>query len=452
MTSYQDTRTRRGPDSLAFIREGMRSPGAGWINYQYASYGSTHRSSGQTITSVRTTSKAMPEFETPLAASPLLYMDQVHGVVKELDRTVRPKSRLQRKVWQICNPHPVDMKKFESTVGKEQTTLFFLKCLQKGWPAWTAYDFHYTGNIMDHALGFVIPISEYSALPTAITRFQHLALTKAYAKSKASVYQVMVYLGELKETVEMLLNPLSALKNFLKQPDGKRILSGEKLIGDLWLQYRYGLLPLMLTVQDVIEQLIVKLHKGFRVKQHRAGSHLSNVRTSGTLDQNLCANLLLRSQRSIETGIQGFATLATKHNTWSQERILGTRWQDLPATLYELTPLSFVWDWIWNIGSWIQSIVPDPSVTYLANTVSIKRTYEVKLQPIAIGLGPLWTNKGLLNAGSVGLKEASYREDTLVRTVNLQIPSLPIYQAKLLSLSRSADAISLIVTRILSQK
>jgi len=452
MTSYQDTRTRRGPIARTRIREGTRSPGAGWVNYQYYNYDSSRRTSGQSITSVRTTSKPMPEYETPLVSAPLLYTDQHRGVVRELDRTERPKSRLRRKVWQLCNPHPVDMAKFESTVGSTETTLYFLKCLQKGWAPWTAYDFHYTGNIMDYALGLVLPVSEYSVLPTTFTRFQHLALTKAYMKSKASVYQVMVYLGELKETVEMLLNPLSALKSFMEHPSNKRLLAGEKLVGDLWLQYRYGFLPLILTIQDVIEQLIVKLHKGFRVKQHRAGTHLSVARTSGTLDQNFCAELMLRSQRSIETSIQGFATLATKHNTWSSERILGTRWQDLPATLYELTPLSFVWDWVWNIGSWIQSIVPDPSVTYLANTVSIKRTYKVSLVPIAIGLRPYWTNKGLLNAGSVGLKEASYQESTLLRTVNLQIPALPVYQAKLLNLSRSADAIALIVTRILSRK
>jgi hypothetical protein len=394
----------------------------------------------------------MPVYKPPLELAPLLYIDQIHGVVKELDRTERPKSRLQRKVWQLCNPHPVDMKKFESTIDDTETTLYFLKCLQKGWQPWTAYDFHYTGNIMDQALGFILPLTEYSALPTTLTRFQHLALTKVYAKSKASIYQVMVYLGELKETVEMLLNPLSALKAFMKHPANKRLLAGEKLVGDLWLQYRYGFLPLILTIQDVIDQLIIKLHKGFRVKQHRAGSHLSETRTSGTLDQNLCAQLMLRSQRSIETSIQGFATLTTKHNTWSQERILGTRWQDLPATLYELTPLSFVWDWVWNIGLWIQSIVPDPSVTYLANTVSIKRTYKVSLLPIAIGLRPVWINKGLRSAGSVGLKEASYQESTLVRTVNLQIPALPVYQDKLLNLSRSADAIALIVSRILSRK
>jgi hypothetical protein len=394
----------------------------------------------------------MPVYKPPLELAPLLYIDQIHGVVKELDRTERPKSRLQRKVWQLCNPHPVDMKKFESTIEDTETTLYFLKCLQKGWQPWTAYDFHYTGNIMDQALGFILPLTEYSALPTTLTRFQHLALTKVYAKSKASIYQVMVYLGELKETVEMLLNPLSALKAFMKHPANKRLLAGEKLVGDLWLQYRYGFLPLILTIQDVIDQLIIKLHKGFRVKQHRAGSHLSETRTSGTLDQNLCAQLMLRSQRSIETSIQGFATLTTKHNTWSQERILGTRWQDLPATLYELTPLSFVWDWVWNIGLWIQSIVPDPSVTYLANTVSIKRTYKVSLLPIAIGLRPVWINKGLRSAGSVGLKEASYQESTLVRTVNLQIPALPVYQDKLLNLSRSADAIALIVSRILSRK
>jgi hypothetical protein len=394
----------------------------------------------------------MPVYKPPLELAPLLYIDQIHGVVKELDRTERPKSRLQRKVWQLCNPHPVDMKKFESTIEDTETTLYFLKCLQKGWQPWTAYDFHYTGNIMDQALGFILPLTEYSALPTTLTRFQHLALTKVYAKSKASIYQVMVYLGELKETVEMLLNPLSALKAFMKHPANKRLLAGEKLVGDLWLQYRYGFLPLILTIQDVIDQLIIKLHKGFRVKQHRAGSHLSETRTSGTLDQNLCAQLMLRSQRSIETSIQGFATLTTKHNTWSQERILGTRWQDLPATLYELTPLSFVWDWVWNIGLWIQSIVPDPSVTYLANTVSIKRTYKVSLVPIAIGLRPVWINKGLRSAGSVGLKEASYQESTLVRTVNLQIPALPVYQDKLLNLSRSADSIALIVSRILSRK
>jgi len=438
------------PYSLTRLREGYRYQTA--PNYVYNNYDSSHRSSGQSITSVRTTSKQMPEWKSPLVSAPLLYHDQVHGVVKELDRTERPKSRLHRKVWQLCNPHPVDMSKFECTVGSKQSDLYFLKCLQQGSPASAALDLRYTGNVMDYALGFVMPVQAYGLLRTDSLRFQHLSLTKAFAKSKASVYQVMIYLGELKETVEMLLNPLSALKAFMKQPSSKRLLAGEKLVGDLWLQYRYGFLPLVLTIQDVIEQLVVKLHKGFRVKQYRAGSHLSVSRTSGTLDQNLCAELLLRSQRSVETGIQGFATLTTKHNTWSHERILGTRWQDLPATLYELTPLSFVWDWIWNIGSWIQSIVPDPSVTYIANTVSIKRTYEVKLSPISIGLRPYWTNKGMKSAVDSGLEEASYRESVLIRTVNSQLPTLPIYQAKLLSLSRSADAIALIVTRILSRK
>lgn len=148
------------------------------------------------------------------------------------------------------------------------------------------------------------------------------------------------------------------------------------------------------------------------------------------------------------TSVKASAVLATRQ-TMSQEKFYGNRWSDCLSTAWELKTLSFVWDWFFSIGQWLQAIVPDPDLRVIANSVSLKRENKTSVAVRHYGLGPEYVNIRMQPDSDDLIKEASYVESALVRTVNLPLPHVPIARKQLLSIARTADSFSLLIGEIL---
>lgn len=164
---------------------------------------------------------------------------------------------------------------------------------------------------------------------------------------------------------------------------------------------------------------------------------------------NVCAALQIDILEHTRSTIRAAAVLATRQRL-SKEKFYGTRWADLLSSAWELKTLSFVWDWFFQIGDWLQAIVPDPDLRVIANSVSVKRVYEHIITPITYGVS-YPTKLVTRRCDRLDLmKEASYREESLVREVNYKLPDVPVLRKQWLSLARTADALSLTIGKIIN--
>jgi len=208
-------------------------------------------------------------------------------------------------------------------------------------------------------------------LPSAVTQKSiDLAISKFYADVSDIKFNFAVFAVELAQTRDMVASRAwqigrsykllrqgkikQAIAQFTTLKQNKIPIKGDKPLkgkdlANAWLELRYGWTPLMYEIQGAIELLEEKILGG-----KLAYSYSKSTKTSYT------DNSIVRS-----SGID-FAHNATidDHVTISclikpvcpTRIILGQLGFDNPALIaYELMPYSFVVDWFYNIGDYLQS-------------------------------------------------------------------------------------------------
>lgn len=203
-----------------------------------------------------------------------------------------------------------------------------------------------------------------------------IAQTKAWADIDVSEIQGSASLGELPETVDWLVDRLKALAQLLlaiRRKDAKKL---KKLFGefkkqdgylDLWLEYRYAIRPLISDIMAALKAISATLEKGVRFTAR--GRH-SVIQEPFTTDVRLPyqnpdladpshgymahvqkssyrlyrAGVLVEVDRSIDTGLA----------IWGLDNPLEAVW--------ELISLSFVVDWIFNIGQVLSAVLLNPGL------------------------------------------------------------------------------------------
>ena len=452
MPSYQDTRTTVVKEKAVVIERVKHST---QTTFSATSYVREVPDCGQSVTSVRTTRKPVEALPTELESRQFLFATDLDKVVRS--ETTRPRhfsTRMQRKIWELCNPNPCDMRK--CTVTSERSNkVAILGVQQPKDPVWSWYDYIWEGDISKYVLLSRIPLKRFQTLSAESATYRNLAITKAYATAKSPVLPIQVYLGELTETLHMLRNPLGAIRKLFAKEYTSR--SGLKPFKDLvetgagtWLEFRYGWMPLVYQVEEIIDSFNSKINHGFPIHVVRGGSPLKVIENKQHVRGiNVCAALQLDILEHTRSTIRAAAVLATRQRL-SVDKFYGTRWSDLVSTAWEIKTLSFVWDWFFQIGAWLQAIVPDPDLRVLANSVSVKRAYQHKVAPITYRVSYLTKTPMHFSDSNDLFKEASYDESTLVREVNFKLPDVPVLRKQWLSLAKTADALSLTIGKIMN--
>jgi hypothetical protein len=126
-------------------------------------------------------------------------------------------------------------------------------------------------------------------------------------------------------------------------------------------------------------------------------------------------------------------------------RMLGLRDQDIPVTVWELVPWSFVVDWFVNVGDWIQAVTPNPSVTVKGSwTTTIVRTRD-EVGPIRatlyVGTPPATTYVSVADGGD-------FTSESVIRISNPSLPLSPQLTSGPLSALHSVDGLALLVGSI----
>jgi len=223
-----------------------------------------------------------------------------------------------------------------------------------------------------------------SSLPGIITsekRSQMIGLASTAARSKivAPSFTGLVSIGELRETLSYLRNPFKAgiklaslLERDLKMANtSKRSGSTMSAIASVYLEFRYAVRPMLYEIERAMDTVISQtlkldpLRKTVRAKQE-AEEQSQTVYPASFSGLTYDETRLLKHNLSVRCGF-----LYEELDGIDLNDRWGMRVSDIPAAMWELTPLSFVYDWVGNMGEFISAITPVAGIRHLSSWTTI---------------------------------------------------------------------------------
>jgi hypothetical protein len=177
-------------------------------------------------------------------------------------------------------------------------------------------------------------------------------LTTAYANMREEMMDVLTNLGELPEVVDMFIALKGTLKKTLKDFLKHIAKHPTKSISEAWLQFRYGWMPLYLSIVD-FDKALQKVSLG--------GNHIVTGRAQLVHKAALPNPTATYYQAggSPAPGIRTSASYTVIHRAtvqaYSSAQDAAFRGNVLEAA-WELTTLSFLVDWFVNVGDWLSNL------------------------------------------------------------------------------------------------
>lgn len=221
-------------------------------------------------------------------------------------------------------------------------------------------------------------ITEFPTLRGLYQPYINAATVKAKAKLGSVQVEMGVMFGESAKTLRMLVNPLKGLRNLLVSfLANVKNVKKVKDISSVWLEYRYGLRPFMMDVEDTLDAVYAPWR---RELNHRIERKMGKfVRPTEVNRTPLGWQLLTSSPCSIwgdwvtESSAevtyyahQYFTRVGTMNNRFGMDGA------NALSTLWELMPYSFVVDWFVDLGSWIKAVQPTLGLRKYPLVVSVK--------------------------------------------------------------------------------
>lgn len=303
----------------------------------------------------------------------------------------------------------------------------------------------FSGDIMAHRFGTLGCLTRIPGDHVLDESMVDVALQRAYGNVRKPDFDGQLFLGELSETLAMLSNPLKGLLKALRQGKNARYLrqslsSMSDLTADGWLQYIYGIKPL---IDDVTTIYLLTQRKLARAALLRAGGNAFERETqySETIQDyfgGCTAQMLLSgvSRKSYTAKI--YFNVRWGYEEQSCLQTWGFNPLSLPSTLWQTVPCSFVADWFFMIGPWLKSMIPHPDLDELGNCVSekLETVYKLSLLNGSFTSGTPTTTVPI----QYGMGEFSYSDRRLIRVVNRPIPLAPCWGPGLRNLSQQVAA------------
>lgn len=259
-------------------------------------------------------------------------------------------------------------------------------------------------------------------------------VNRACSDARTATYDILTDIAELRSSIDLfrkvgsMLNTHldDLLKLSLRYSTNPKALA--KASSDLWLSYRYGLMPVVFSLQDALKAISKNQNpisigratigdSGSLAKVTETTSNTFDTRTTETLDWN-------RKYRGFSLA-QYSAIISNKFRV------------DPLTTSYELIRFSFILDWFLDVGTWLEAISPFAAGTTLSTMGSVKTTVVYKQHRFNHSHGVLGNIRyeGDYDCTSLVINEEKYERF-------YYSPSLPAWNPRL-NLPRITDAIAL---------
>lgn len=221
--------------------------------------------------------------------------------------------------------------------------------------------------------------------PSEVDSLQSLVSTNAWAKVRGNKADLAVDLSQIGLTLSMLRRPLSTARNAassIVDRAADRVRRGSRssfskadvhsimqMLESSWLEMRFGVRPLIGSIESILELL---------------GTPLEKMRRTARSGEILEKSQATRSVSGVGGGLEEFLrTIKDEVHVragilWEDEitlgRALGLDAQSIISAGWDLVPWSFVADWFANIGKALQAIVPYLTQDTLGSWIVTKHT------------------------------------------------------------------------------
>jgi len=299
-----------------------------------------------------------------------------------------------------------------------------------------------SGGIVSSPTSAIITQAEIDSLVSEVC-------TKAQANVRGGDTSGLESLVQLNKTFDLIRKPLEgiysltkALTSFNKgKKSGKLTRSGADLLAvpaSEWLKYRYGILPLVNDIQAVMKSL--KSKRGLVRRTSRASGGIERNSTRSLTSNFGVLTTIFEEQRSHSVRVR--AMTVTEYVA-SMQTDLGLTLDQIPKTVWELIPFSFVVDWFVNVNDFVNASTPrvgvDPKGGCYTVEQVIQSTYYVTGASV-------WSGYTLEQSPTGVYFE---RNKTKVRVVGLRSPVLGVKSDfRFDKLTRLADTAGLIVQQL----
>lgn len=238
----------------------------------------------------------------------------------------------------------------------------------------------YTANgyrTHQHWTNWGVAIKEHNGLP-ALTDLKLEAITASWSKVNAPAWWAGVDLGELGETVALLMSPMREASRILLDEFGRarsgrairrqmgRSVPVASMAATAYLAWHLGLAPLFGSINDALKLLrkeFLERHTvrstARRVDQVTAPYNTAPFTAGGQVN-NWNGTLVTERSAVCRAGVMYVPTPSIRGD-------FGLEWNDLLPTVWELIPFSFIVDRFINIGNFIQALTAYLTVKPLAS-------------------------------------------------------------------------------------
>jgi hypothetical protein len=205
-----------------------------------------------------------------------------------------------------------------------------------------------------------------------------IAATQAWANASGHSAGILQDIAEMRQTLSMFTRPLSSIQPLLRSitRSKKGVLATAKDIGsasqssarNLWLQYRYGIRPLVSSVKGILDSL--NKPKGVHRSTYRGFYSLVRMSSAPGSGNAWEVTINYNDDRTDKVNVRAGLVL---EESLSMATRLGVDAGGMLALPWELVPFSFVADWFINVGSFLEALVPAMSKDPLASWVTTER-------------------------------------------------------------------------------
>lgn len=255
------------------------------------------------------------------------------------------------------------------------------------------------GHLAAHA---VYNGPNFPSFPADSAKQQQVLLTTAIADYKSATLDVGMMIAEAGDTIELLISPFTALPKLAKKlikprslRRGQRSLgSNLKYAADAWLQYQFGIKPLLSDIDSIrgaTRDILEPRHVDYACSRCIKSLGETHKRYPMNGVGSNCANLFGHYSRSVSHTVraQAFYRVVSQHSGAQ----LGVDLSSLPNLIWEKIPFSFVVDWWLDVGTWLRAITPKPGITSLGACTSIcsEDTFSCQVTGASIsGISPTY--------------------------------------------------------------
>lgn len=285
------------------------------------------------------------------------------------------------------------------------------------------------------------------------TLYSELSRNRAMAKFSSPDWDVGAEIGELTETLSMLRHPLTGIVEFInrwrkscyRSPKYK-FMDTMDMLTSTWMEYRYGLMPLIYSAQDIFKLMTKGSLKTSASLSRLSASAKGVDYTTGTPNNSGILGLSNVWRKDTELKIRYNTKIYFRYNQnldWlTALKALGLDPLGFASLAWELTSLSFVVDWCFNVGDWLRAITPNPQVELLGACTSAKLIRKEKWQSIQ----NYWWSP---SKSAPAPPPCTILQEKLIRKVaSTSKPVLPAMSSQILNFKRVADSLSIIWGRI----